>query len=95
MLEELSDLSLQEIGSQIPGFWNPMVKNGAMGFFSDHKSSPTRGWAFLPTGLYILLPIMRINLQVLADRWDDLFSSGIGIGIGFGDTGIEPAELDL
>ena len=36
MLEELSDLSLQEIGSQIPGFWSPMVKNGAMGFFSDH-----------------------------------------------------------
>jgi hypothetical protein len=21
---------------QIPGFWNPMVENGAMGFFSDH-----------------------------------------------------------
>ena len=41
-------------------------------------SSPTRGWAFLPTGLYILLPVMRINLQVLAGRWDDLFSSGIG-----------------
>jgi len=25
-------------------------KNGAMGFFSDHKSSPTQGWAFVPTG---------------------------------------------
>ncbi len=74
-----------------------------MGFFSDHKSSPTRDWAGLSTGLYILLPVMCINLQVLADRWDDLFSSGIGFGIGFGigieigfgDTGIEPAELDL
>ena len=68
-----------------------------MGFFSDHKSSPTRGWAFLPTGVYILLPVMRINLQVLTGRWDDLFSSGfgIGIGIGFGDTGLEPVEFDL
>jgi hypothetical protein len=27
-------------------------KNSEMGFFSDHKSSPTRGWAFVPTGLY-------------------------------------------
>ncbi len=42
---------------------------------------------------------MCINLQVLTGRWDDLFSSGIGIGFGFGiefgDTGMEPAELDL
>jgi hypothetical protein len=37
-----------------------------MGFFSDQKSSPTRGWAIVPTGLYFLLPVMRINLQVLA-----------------------------
>jgi hypothetical protein len=27
--------------TKIPGFWNPMVKNGVMGFFSDHKSSST------------------------------------------------------
>jgi hypothetical protein len=37
-----------------------------MGFFSDHKSSPTRGWPSVPTGLYFLLPVMLINLQVLA-----------------------------
>ena len=35
------------------------------GIFSDQKSSPTRGWAFVPTGLYFLLPVMRINLQAL------------------------------
>jgi hypothetical protein len=37
-----------------------------------------RGWAFVPTGLYFLLPVMRINLQVLAVKlfeWDD-FCSG-------------------
>ena len=51
--------------AQIPGFWNPMVK-WCNGIFSDQKSSPTRGWAFVPTGLYFLLPVMRINLQVLA-----------------------------
>jgi hypothetical protein len=36
-----------------------------MGFFSDQKSSPTRDWAFVPTGLYFLLPVMSINLQAL------------------------------
>ncbi len=51
--------------------------------------APHTGLGFLPTGLYILLPVMRINLQVLAGRWDDSFSSGIGFGIGFGDTGME------
>jgi hypothetical protein len=51
--------------AQIPGFWNPMVK-WCNGIFSDQKSSPTRGWTFVPTGLYFLLPVMRINLQVLA-----------------------------
>ncbi len=45
---------------------------GSLGF--DHKSSPTRGWAFVPTELYFLLPVMRINLQVLAGRWDDFCS---------------------
>ena len=34
-------------------------------FFSDPKPRPTRGWAFVPTGLYFLLPVMLINLQVL------------------------------
>jgi hypothetical protein len=70
-------------------------QKGAMGFFSDHKSSPTRVWDFFTTGLYILLPVIRINLQVLTGRWDDLFSSGIGFGTGFGDTGMEPGDLDL
>ena len=51
-----------------------------MGLFSHHKSNPTRGWAFLPTDLYFLLPVIRINLQVLTDRWDDLFTSGFGFG---------------
>jgi hypothetical protein len=34
---------------------------------SAQKSSPTRDWAFVPTGLYFLLPVMIINLKVLAD----------------------------
>jgi hypothetical protein len=54
--------------AQISGI---MGKNGGMGFFSDHKSSPTRGLAFVPTGLYFSLPAMRINLQGLTDKWDD------------------------
>ncbi len=29
------------------------------------KIEPHTGWAFVPTGLYFLLPVMRINLQVL------------------------------
>jgi hypothetical protein len=66
-----------------------------MGFFSDHKSSP-RGWASVPTGLYFILPVMRINLEVLA-----VANSVSGmifvwwIPCLFVDTGIEPAELDL
>ena len=44
--------------------------------------------------IYFLLPVMRINIQVLDDRRDDLFSFGIGFGTGFGDTGMEPAQLD-
>jgi hypothetical protein len=66
-------------------------KNGAMGFFSDQKSSPTRGWAFVPTGLYFLLPVMRINLQVLAGS-GGMICSLVDPCL-FGDTGIEPAEL--
>ncbi len=54
---------------QIPGFYDPMVK-GTMQFFSDHKSRPTRDWAFCPP----VLSVMYINLQVLSDRWDDLCS---------------------
>ncbi len=61
-----------------------------MGFFLDHT---TRGWAFVPTGLFFLLPIMRINFQALAG------SVGMICYLVdpclFGDTGIEPAELDL
>jgi hypothetical protein len=72
---------------------NPMAKNGAMGFFCDHKSSPTRGWAFVPTGLYFLLPVIRINLQVLADSGGMICS--LVDSCLFGDTGIESAELDL
>jgi hypothetical protein len=49
--------------AQIPGFWNPMV-NGATGIFSDQKSSPTRGWVCAHRAIF-LLPVMRINLQVL------------------------------
>jgi hypothetical protein len=36
---------------------------------------------------------MSINVQVLNDRWDDLFSCLIPCL--FGDTGIEPVDLDL
>jgi hypothetical protein len=61
-----------------------------MGFFSDQKSSPTRGWAFVPTGLYFLLPVMRINLQVLAGS-GGMICSLVDPCL-FGDTGIEPAE---
>ncbi len=32
-------------------------QNGAIGIFSHQKSSPTRGWVFVPTGLYFLLPV--------------------------------------
>ena len=42
------------------------------GIFSDHKPSPTRGWAcFFPRGYTFLFPVIRINLQVLAVRWDN------------------------
>jgi hypothetical protein len=70
-----------------------MVKNVAMGFFSNHQSSPTRGWAFVPGGLYFLLPVMRINLQVLAVS-GGMICSLVDPHL-FGETGIEPAELDL
>jgi hypothetical protein len=30
------------------------------------KIEPHTDWAFVPTGLYFLLPVMHINLQVLA-----------------------------
>jgi hypothetical protein len=33
--------------------------------------------------------------KVLTGRWDDLFSWELDFDSGFGDTGIEPAELDL
>jgi hypothetical protein len=32
--------SRNQESTQIPGFWNPMVKNGVMGFFSDHTQIP-------------------------------------------------------
>ncbi len=70
-----------------------MAKNGAMGFFSDHKSSPTRDWAFVPGGLYFLLPVMRSNLQVLAGS-GGMICSLLDPYL-FGDAGIEPAQLDL
>jgi hypothetical protein len=53
----------------------------------------TRVWAFVSTGIYFLLPVMHINLQVLAD------SGGMMVSLVepclFGDTGIEPADLDF
>jgi hypothetical protein len=64
-----------------------------MGFFSYHKSRPTQGWAFVPTGLYFLLPVMRINLQVQACS-GGMICSLVDLCL-FGDTGIESAELDL
>jgi hypothetical protein len=63
-----------------------------MGFFSDQKSSPTRGWAFVTTGLYFLLPVMRTKLQVLAGSGGMICS--LVDPCPFGDTGIEPAELN-
>jgi hypothetical protein len=39
----------------------------------------------------LILPVMRINLQVLNGRWDDLFSCLIQCL--FGDKGLEPVEL--
>jgi hypothetical protein len=67
--------------------------DGSIGIFSDQKSSPTRVWDFVTTGLYFLLPVMHINLQVLAD------SGGMIVlwlnRVIFGDTGIEPVELDF
>jgi hypothetical protein len=63
-----------------------------MGFFSDQKSSPTRGWAFVPTGLYFLLPVIRINLQVLVGS-GGMICSLVEMCL-FGDMGIE-ANLDL
>ena len=62
--------------------------NGVMGFFSDQNSSPTRDWAFVPTGLYFLLPVMRINLQVLGGSGGMICS--LVEPCLFGDTGIEP-----
>ena len=41
------------------------------GIFSDHNSSPTGPGLFPHRALYFQLPVMRINLQVLADRWDN------------------------
>jgi hypothetical protein len=52
--------------SQLHHFTIGFQKPGICAIFSDQKSSPTRGWAFVVTGLYFLLPVMRINLQVLA-----------------------------
>jgi hypothetical protein len=69
-----------------------MVK-WCMGFFSDQKSSPTRGWPFVPTGIYFLLPVMPINLQVLGGSGGMICS--LVEPCLFGDTGIEPAELDF
>ena len=60
---------------------------------SAHKSSPTRGWAFVPTGIYFLLPVMHISLQVLAGS-GGMICSMVDPCL-FGDTGIEPAQLDL
>jgi hypothetical protein len=51
------------------------------------------GLGFVPTGLYFLLPVMRINLKVLAGS-DGMICSLVD-PCPFGDTGIEPVELEL
>ncbi len=51
--------------AQIPGFWNPNGKMVQLGF-SLIKNRDPRGAGLVPTGLYLLLPVIRINLQVLA-----------------------------
>jgi len=80
-------------------------KNGAIGFLSDHFPTPLKisihgltskpetliDHTCLPTGLYFLLPVMRINLQVLAGSGGMICS--LVEPCLFGDTGIEPAEL--
>jgi hypothetical protein len=84
--------SRNQESDQIPGFWNTMVQR-CSGIFSDHKSNPTRGWDFVSSGLYVLLPVIHINLQVLDDS-GGMICSLVDPGL-FGDTGIEPTELDL
>ncbi len=46
-------------------------KRGSTRIFVCHKSSPTRVWAFSCPDYTFLLPVVRINLQVLTDRWDN------------------------
>ncbi len=76
-------LHLFTIGFQKPGIcadsWF-LESNGkkVQWDFSLIINRAPHGNTFLATGLYILLPVIRINLQVLTGRWDDLFSSGIG-----------------
>ncbi len=71
-----------------------------MGFFSNHKSSPTRGWALLPTGLYIFTPGhahqltssgWQVGWFVLFGNWNWIWIWRHRNWTGFGDTGIEPA----
>jgi hypothetical protein len=52
--------------TQIPGFCNPMVKWYNWHFLWS-KIEPHTDWTFVTTGLYFLLPIILINLQVLGD----------------------------
>ena len=56
------------------------AQNSAMGWFLESIvkmvqwdfsliiNRDPRGWAFVPTGLYFLLPVMSINLEVLVDE---------------------------
>jgi hypothetical protein len=61
--------------------------------FSLMRNRPTRGWDYVSTGLFFLLPVILINLQVLPDS-DGMLCSLVDPCL-FGDTGIEPEELDL
>ncbi len=49
---------------RIPGFWNPMVRWCNWDFLWS-KIEPHTVRAFVPTGLYFLLPVILINIQVL------------------------------
>ena len=72
-----------------PGIKNAVIRENSIGngIFSDHKSSLGAGLV-CPQGYTFLLPVIRINLQVLAGS---LVSFALVDPVSIGDTGIEPA----
>jgi hypothetical protein len=72
-----------------------MVKIVQWDFSLIINRAPHGAGLFVPTGLYFLFPVMRINLEVVSGNSLSGMIFLWLIPCLFGDTGIEPAELDL